>query len=90
MRFNLQFRKLSISNPFTIIYDVTIFHRTMKIHLSKRSNQRCSLVFLTVMLILLVSLTSVYTSGKYFIKITSVGMGAAKSNETRYIGMKCR
>ena len=60
MRFNLQFRKLSVSNPFTIIYDVTIFHRTMKIHLSKRSNQRCSLVFLTVMLILLVSLTSVY------------------------------
>ena len=27
------------------------------------------------------------TSGKNFIKITSVGMGAAKSNETRYIGM---
>ena len=25
----------------------------------------------------------VYTSGKNFIKITSVGMGAAKSNETR-------
>ena len=24
-----------------------------------------------------------YTSGKNFIKITSVGMGAAKSNETR-------
>ena len=27
--------------------------------------------------------TSMYTSGKNFIKITSVGMGAAKSNETR-------
>ena len=25
----------------------------------------------------------IYTSGKNFIKITSVGMGAAKSNETR-------
>ena len=31
--------------------------------------------------------TRIYTSGKNFIKITSVGMGAAKSNETRYIGM---
>ena len=29
----------------------------------------------------------IITSGKNFIKITSVGMGAAKSNETRYIGM---
>ena len=27
--------------------------------------------------------TSIITSGKNFIKITSVGMGAAKSNETR-------
>ena len=27
--------------------------------------------------------TLIYTSGKNFIKITSVGMGAAKSNETR-------
>ena len=27
--------------------------------------------------------TCIYTSGKNFIKITSVGMGAAKSNETR-------
>ena len=26
---------------------------------------------------------TIYTSGKNFIKITSVGMGAAKSNETR-------
>ena len=28
-------------------------------------------------------ITFSYTSGKNFIKITSVGMGAAKSNETR-------
>ena len=26
---------------------------------------------------------SIYASGKNFVKITSVGMGAAKSNETR-------
>ena len=32
-------------------------------------------------------LPAINTSGKNFIKITSVGMGAAKSNETRYIGM---
>ena len=28
-------------------------------------------------------LVCIHTSGKNFIKITSVGMGAAKSNETR-------
>ena len=31
----------------------------------------------------MVIISDIYTSGKNFIKITSVGMGAAKSNETR-------